>query len=458
MEIIDSTIGNTPAAATRGCLPLLFGAAGVVVVATCVVAPWTLVLLGAAIIFALSFAENEPFLLAIVVFLPVNMSMGNSSGVNDLGAALRMLVVAGFFLGRWSRGQLPLMELFRPAITRTSVLFLGAVAFSAVLGFSGETHAALRGVYYIATYIGFYLIAFVWIDSDERLRKVLLALMISALAIGAFVVYEFAIGEIRKPNSGFGSLVPYLTLLLAFCTMSYFLTEDRLWKWMSGSVLLLGVIAIALVQARGGYIGLAVVVFVAIWRLVKSPRKQIATVVAFAAVAIVMVYVIGTMGPARMKIEGDTSLMERLILWGTAWQMFQSSPIFGAGFGSFELINGQYLSSVPGMEQNLGVHNIYLELLAETGLVGFVTFLAFTYSVLRTTGSRTSNTGYWLHRAVAFMAFGGGIGVLVQEISDHSLFWAVQVGTLYWFVLGIFLASRRCIAGASALLDKKVAP
>ncbi|MBV7338104.1 O-antigen ligase family protein [Chloroflexi bacterium TSY] len=73
--------------------------------------------------------------------------------------------------------------------------------------------------------------------------------------------------------------------------------------------------------------------------------------------------------------------LERLAHWQAALQMWESSPWFGIGPGNYAAIYPAIIQSNPILlqwEEPLGhAHNIYLNVLAETGLVGFGIFLIF---------------------------------------------------------------------------------
>lgn len=58
-----------------------------------------------------------------------------------------------------------------------------------------------------------------------------------------------------------------------------------------------------------------------------------------------------------------------------SWEMFQESPVWGQGLGSFELEFGDKF----GPSDIRYPHNIFLEFLAETGLVGLVLFLVLVF-------------------------------------------------------------------------------
>jgi len=76
-------------------------------------------------------------------------------------------------------------------------------------------------------------------------------------------------------------------------------------------------------------------------------------------------------------ISGDDITSGRILLYSRAWELFLEYPVFGIGWGQFiNITSGQLLS------RDLSVHNVYLQLLAEVGLVGFtliVTSLVYTY-------------------------------------------------------------------------------
>lgn len=70
-------------------------------------------------------------------------------------------------------------------------------------------------------------------------------------------------------------------------------------------------------------------------------------------------------------IDGEdvTSGRTRLYLW--ALKLFKENPIFGIGWGRFRTTVVGHVTLVYELE----VHNIYLQLLAETGLIGFLVFV-----------------------------------------------------------------------------------
>lgn len=88
---------------------------------------------------------------------------------------------------------------------------------------------------------------------------------------------------------------------------------------------------------------------------------------------------------------------QRFVYWEAALNIFEAHPMFGVGMGNYALVYGDALPNVPlyhypetlelitPEKKNvmlLTPKNLYVRLLAETGLVGFATFLGFLSVIL----------------------------------------------------------------------------
>lgn len=73
------------------------------------------------------------------------------------------------------------------------------------------------------------------------------------------------------------------------------------------------------------------------------------------------------------NLSDDESSMGRLLLFQKAFEIFLSNPFFGIGVGSF----GQVLY---GIDNRISPHNIFLEILVEAGIIGFLLFNIFLLS------------------------------------------------------------------------------
>jgi O-antigen ligase len=136
-----------------------------------------------------------------------------------------------------------------------------------------------------------------------------------------------------------------------------------LW-WGAAAALVYGVI---LTHSRGAMLALVAVVAVWVWRR----RGAVSAGMLGAAMIGVLM-----MLPSRLSEldAGESSAAGRVDAWYSGLEMFIGSPLFGIGPGLFADNNA-----------NLTAHNSFVLVLAETGFVGYVIWLAFVGYGLRMT-------------------------------------------------------------------------
>ena len=129
------------------------------------------------------------------------------------------------------------------------------------------------------------------------------------------------------------------------------------------------VLGIVLTRSRGPLIALAISLFaVYSHKSLKSKKygKLAPSIVVLSLLGIISILGVGA---DDYFVRGESSFLEernvsaRILLYKSAWNDFLDSPVLGKGVGSFL----HYGHTYP--------HNIVLELMAETGLLGLVLFL-----------------------------------------------------------------------------------
>jgi O-antigen ligase len=463
----ESVTINNPEVNTNYPIVLLLGAVGAAIAGAGFVAPWTLALMGAGLGLALSFVANEAFLLALVFLIPLDFTLRGDVLIRDIAVAARLLVVIGYFLGSLSRGQFDPRRFWRPNVTKAACLFLACLTISMLFGDSGETHVELRGIFFVGGYVGYYLMMLDWLRSGERRRRITKVLFCSALIVGIFgfvqlfagsytAVWHFlyrgqeaAMGGIEEqgritsflghPNH----LAVYMNLITPFGLACWLSTNERRWKWLGGATVVLGVISLTLTQSRGGYLAFVAIIVYSIWHFAKTRRQKVLLALVFSFVAVSAYSLLQLWNPRHFAdYTSDMSVLARLYLWSTAWNFFLSSPLHGVGIGTFAILFEPYLANIPGIDPTvpLEAHNIYFALLAETGILGFLSFLALVVTAYRE-ARRQFRSPDWFQRTFAFGVAGGIVGILVGEFFDHSLLWAPQVGFLFWLEIAGLVAS-----------------
>jgi O-antigen ligase len=151
--------------------------------------------------------------------------------------------------------------------------------------------------------------------------------------------------------------------------------------------------------------------------------------------------------------EGGTGRTE---LWGVAWEMARDNPITGVGLNNFVVESKEYVRQ-PGSlefveliaERPRVAHNIYLQLLAETGFVGLALFLVLLASCLRA-ASRAAK-GFDARGDPELAALSRAVLVAVLAAAGASTFISNGTDWRLWVLLGLgpalLAASRAAPAG-----------
>lgn len=248
-----------------------------------------------------------------------------------------------------------------------------------------------------AKIVGVVLVAVNVLNSRARFRLLLLIYLaffafypVRGALIGYFVygggpggraawnyVYE-------NPNDFAG-----MCILVAALAAGVFVTEHR--RWIKACALAGVVVLPALVllsQSRGAFIGLLVSAAVAFGRNWRRGR----TLLAVAAVAVVTYFAapnsvwkrLGTVTDVAQQEEGvnvndEGSARQRLEIWKVARAIIIENPITGVGIGAYQ--NAHYVYSQgpsfdPMASGRRDTHSTYLNVMAETGIAGFLIFIA----------------------------------------------------------------------------------
>lgn len=128
------------------------------------------------------------------------------------------------------------------------------------------------------------------------------------------------------------------------------------------------------------------------------PKQNLRRVILLAIVAVTVLFVFkssfftGAFERYQLLLaslhEPQGTVALRLVLWSAAWQAFLSSPIIGIGIGNFRLVY-QIIPEVAITElwtrvANMSAHNVFLQYLAETGIIGASALLALAWKGLTT--------------------------------------------------------------------------
>lgn len=116
--------------------------------------------------------------------------------------------------------------------------------------------------------------------------------------------------------------------------------------------------------------------------------------------ALPLLYIVSPSMQSRVRdfselMDWSGSFGQRVAIWECAGRIIGEHPIFGIGYGKYIFRKAYYLNPVEGAEALCDVHNTYLEILVERGIVGFITTLLLYAYFFRRAMLLSKNGDVW---------------------------------------------------------------
>ncbi len=232
-----------------------------------------------------------------------------------------------------------------------------------------------------------------------------------------------------------------LVFLLVFTiNLLYFYRDSRAHLLLVSIAFAFQFLTLVIYQSRGGLI-LATTAVILTSVLRKHGWQSL-----IPAAALLFFLAEGLSGFAlTQKLLATSTLSARVPLWMAAWSMFLDAPWLGQGPGAFSLLYPQYLAAITLPDWVVmdprhmpWAHNLYLELLAERGLIGLGAFVA---AIVLTLQALLGNRVWSNHPAAAYArvcVLSCGALLLAGGLFEFSLlrFWLlVLLGVIGGFAL-----------------------
>jgi len=312
---------------------------------------------------------------------------------------------------------------------------------------------ALRAVVYILLPFPMYAL---WTNPSRLLRAIRVALVAGFVATLIMIAIlstrldrlahsEAFHGTLFGNYAVYGSFLTVFLLPLMARTLFDSSAYDRV---RHGAMLGVFGVGMLLCLSRGAWLSfLCGAAFLLILPSRLSPRRKWAFFGVMLALGVVLLLTPGVSDIVRARVGtvfrfDFASNRTRLLRWGFALLMFLQNPILGAGYGVFALTyrNESFLGS-PGRYQ-LGAHSEHLQVLAETGAVGFigwvwlwVAFFVEGYRLQKRLGDP-----FWRSLVIGLMAY--QVAFLVHFVVGNFLE-GDRVAVPFWFAIAAVPAIRR---------------
>lgn len=443
-----------------------------------------LVLLAIPLMLIFASAVGQPQL-GLAAFLVITVTQLSNVGIKyygfpslaqPLAGLLLLLIVVRMALS----GERPLGWL-----RAGPILILYALIWFASLLHAANFEAASQ------TFIGFAkdalgaVIVIYFIQEPTSFKNALWALLLAVLFMGGISVFQALTGTYQQPYFGFGNWQAqntgdvgryrltgpydnpnaYAQVLVAIIPLAL----DRVWqerrffmRLLAGLIFAIGVLTVFLTYSRGGFLSM----LFALGVLLVLRRPNFFPLLITAVLAYGLLQFLPTAYTSRLATllefspTSDTALSDpsfrgRSSENTSAWQMFLDHPWLGVGLGNFK-DNYQTYSRTLGLDPRRTPRSpasLYLELLAEQGLVGTLLFAFLTGLIFRELWRARKNfqlAGLNDEGHLVSALFAGFAGYLFAAIFKNSAY-----ANVFWVLVGIALATGQvALASRQRVIDQ----
>jgi O-antigen ligase len=382
------------------------------------------------------------FPLAIVAFLPYPfVRYALYPGV------IAMLVLSRLvWTARMQRNARPQLDRSERTPVRV-LLFMLFFSFAyAVLRGWGNKHMLTYTVFVFEIIV----MAYFWATVPRSTGQIRLILFVSALAVVLMAAaLPLFTGSSRVGTYGFGGskvlIGPFglfdlntfggiVAIFAAILTALIFRAERLATRLVLIVVVVILLIALVATRSRGAWLGFGAAL---LYVVVRARSFWSTMVLATAAVLLLASDILRHTLAVRLAQTSiqDASLAGRAVLWSCALSMARDHWLTGVGMENFRVLKVHYGFPNVGMAEVMryNAHNVYLEMLADLGIVGLASFLWLL--LLRTDGVARTKKDDGAGLAVALNA-----GLIVFAV--HGLWDCL---TLLFMVPGMLFGLAMCL-------------
>ena len=349
---------------------------------------------------------------------------------------------------RWARG-LPVFTWNRELGLITGLGVLAAVTVPFALWPGGS----LAALFDFGKTVAIFLLLSHVVTTMARLRLAAWLLTWMAIGLGLFALYNFLSGMMIDQGANQDRLIgneggltknpndmALMVNLLLPLTVSLLLTSRELWqRAMLSAAVGIEAMTVVLTQSRAGSLTLGVIVLAYLWKL--RGRRERSFIYAGLLAAVLALPLLPSSYFERIStianVEADRtrSAQERMSDMIIAGKTILANPIVGSGMGMNMLVMREARGGW------LGVHNVYLELALDLGVIGLGIFLVLLWSCIRAVSAIQRDS-----TASELVFFAQGIQISLMAYATEALVHPMSYQYYFYYIAGLAIAART-IAG-----------
>jgi O-antigen ligase len=286
----------------------------------------------------------------------------------------------------------------------------------------------------------------IWIGFSEKEIQIFFALAIASLFINDFVViWQGLQGELRPAGLAgscmfLGGMFLFLCPLLLGLFWSAELQKNKKFHFCIGVILVFSLVAAIYNATRIAWIGISFLGIILFFLLQQEKKKCVLKVIfVFALGMMLFLSNSGLQGRLTSIVNmQNTSNSERILMWSSAWHMFEDHLVIGVGVGNYkDQFQEIYQSKNSTHTDQIHPHNVILSIFSQAGIIGGLAYLAMIIYFLYESFCMWKRT----KSLVALLFFSILLGYLINGLTDCNFGgpFLTPLNDFYYFMLACYL-------------------
>jgi O-antigen ligase len=285
------------------------------------------------------------------------------------------------------------------------------------------------------------------VREKEKVKNLFFCLVLSFAVGNLFGMWQFYLGSNRVAGLSTGTMELAGFIILIYPSIIIYTFKNQLinkYKFILYFSLIISFPVIFFNGTRIMWVVLSILISFILFSLIKNKKKLV--IVLFIILGLGTIFINNNpVVQARIYSITDTqnaSNSERLRMWRSAWMMFEDHPIAGVGLGNYmEQYRTKYILPEAKERNQWHAHNVLMQMLAETGIIGFIPYLCMVVYFLWESFTRWRNT----KKLDTLLFFCVTLGFFLHGMTDVNLGNLRILFKIYCFFLGMYLVTNDLI-------------
>lgn len=285
----------------------------------------------------------------------------------------------------------------------------------------------------LEVYLGFFLAYYIFKNkSIEFNQKILSFFFLGGVIVSLSGIYARVFLNLERTGSLTSNANLYGIYMLFLVILAFALFFQKEYKYKKWACFLVPLFSYNLIYSLSRSAFLGTIIALLFFLLFKNKK----VLLLFLLILSISPFILPA--PLLGRIEGTYQSFinredQRIYIWKNAYEQFKERKIFGVGIGQYRE-HYQIYENAPSQRTFNHAHNLILQIMAELGLVGLLTFLYMLFLIIKLTYRKLPFNNDFkgvLELSLASLF----VGFFVQAQFEFSL-----IGSAISFLIGIFLA------------------